>query len=60
MHAAEPGKLLRGCTCVAVPFAGGMCEVPFILSPKGGDMAEWPDDLRVRQMPTVANTPSIT
>lgn len=28
MNATEPGKLLRGCTCVAVPFAGGMCEVP--------------------------------
>lgn len=28
MNAAEPGKLLRGCTCVNVPFAGGMCEVP--------------------------------
>lgn len=28
MNAAEPGKLLRGCTCISVPFAGGMCEVP--------------------------------
>lgn len=29
MNAQEPGKLLRGCKCVGVPFAGGMCEVPF-------------------------------
>ena len=28
MNAAEPAKLLRGCTCIAVPFSGGMCEVP--------------------------------
>lgn len=28
MNAAEPGKLLRGCTCIAVPCAGGMCEIP--------------------------------
>lgn len=28
MNAAEPGKLLRGCSCIAVPFAGGLCEVP--------------------------------
>lgn len=30
MNATEPGKLLRGCSCVAIPFAGGMCEVPHI------------------------------
>ena len=23
-----PGELLRGCSCIAIPFAGGMCEVP--------------------------------
>lgn len=28
MNAEAPGKLLTGCTCIAVPFAGGMCEVP--------------------------------
>lgn len=28
MNAAEPGKLLRGCTAIHVPFAGGLCEVP--------------------------------
>lgn len=28
MNAAEPAKFLRGCSCVAVPFAGGLCEVP--------------------------------
>lgn len=27
-HAHEPAKHLSGCTCVAVPFAGGLCEVP--------------------------------
>lgn len=36
MNASEPGKLLRGCTCVNITFAGGMCEVPFILSPRSG------------------------
>lgn len=30
MNAAEPGKLLKGCTCIAVPFAGGMCEIPYM------------------------------
>lgn len=28
MNAERPGQLLRGCTCIAVPFAGGLCEVP--------------------------------
>lgn len=38
MNAAEPGKLLRGCTGVQVVFAGGMCEVPFFLPYRlGGD-----------------------
>ena len=30
MNAKKPGELLRGCKCVAIPFAGGMCEVPFM------------------------------
>ena len=25
--------------------------------PKGGDMAEWPDDLRVRELPLVDDEP---
>lgn len=29
-NAERPGELLRGCSCVAIPFAGGMCEVPHI------------------------------
>jgi len=29
MNAAEPAKLLGGCSCVAVPFAGGLCEIPY-------------------------------
>lgn len=28
MHADWPGELLERCSCVAVPFAGGMCEIP--------------------------------
>lgn len=35
-NAAEPGKLLAGCTHVSIPFAGGLSEVPFFLSPKKG------------------------
>ena len=23
LNASEPGKLLHGCTCIAIPFAGG-------------------------------------
>lgn len=30
MQAKEPGKELRGCEWVGIPFAGGMCEVPYI------------------------------
>jgi len=26
-------------------------EIPYNLDPKGGNMAEWPADLRVRQLP---------
>lgn len=29
MQAERPGKLLRGCSCVNVGFAGGMSEIPF-------------------------------
>lgn len=29
-NAAEVGRLLEGCRFVAIPFAGGMSEVPFI------------------------------
>ena len=28
LNADRPGELLRGCTCIAIPFAGGMCEIP--------------------------------
>ena len=28
MNAHRPAELLRGCACIAVPFAGGLCEVP--------------------------------
>lgn len=27
-NAELPGQMLAGCTCIAIPFAGGMCEVP--------------------------------
>ena len=30
-HAPEPGRLLRGCKVVNVPFVGGFCEVPFFV-----------------------------
>ena len=30
MRADEPGKLLKGCSWVGVPFAGSMAEVPYI------------------------------
>jgi DNA adenine methylase len=29
-NAGLPGKLLAGCACVCVGFAGGMCELPYI------------------------------
>lgn len=28
MNAEAPAHYLRGCSCIAVPFAGGMCEIP--------------------------------
>lgn len=31
-NAHRPGELLKGCTCIAIPFAGGMCEVPYMES----------------------------
>ena len=38
INAEKPGTLLKGCTCINIPFAGGMCEVPFIIPySKGGD-----------------------
>lgn len=32
MNADQPARHLRGCSCVAVPFAGGMCEVPHFMA----------------------------
>jgi len=29
-NAEEPGKLLEGCNHVTVPFAGSMCEIPYM------------------------------
>lgn len=28
INAAAPAQFLKGCSCIAVPFAGGLCEVP--------------------------------
>jgi site-specific DNA-adenine methylase len=33
MNAEKPGKLLGKCKWIGVPFAGGMCEVPYLQAP---------------------------